>query len=451
MGGIIRKASSAGCYIDQLRKIKGAHQQYGNDLVSAMMRALLISAFPGVFPVSSILFKPLALGIYALFFTVGLVGALVLPTLSLFLAKEIGARPFLVGGAFAGVALASIAYNFWIGRWSDKLQDRRPLVAFCCVLGSLSCIVFAFSRSYWLVAFIAIFLLSLSMVSFSQIMAYSLDYAEAEIPPERIPLFNAIMRAQIAFAWVAGPPAGFMLATHMGFDVNYGVAAAMYLLVAIASFKLLPRLPKKQKLTGNNTQIAVAPLTAATKQSLWLCALGFSLLWGVNNAYLISLPIHLKDNLQIDAQWMGWVMGTTAALEVPFMLLAGHYAVQFRLINLVRCAGVAALILYVGVYFADALWQLFVLQLFNAIFIGVLAGLGVSVIQDLMPGRSGAASGLYTNTTHIGNLLSSLMVGVVADLFDYHQVFIANILLVFIAIWAFGKVRSSRELATNGN
>lgn len=414
-----------------------------------MMRAPFLLLRDGHTVSSSILFKPLALGIYALFFTVGLVGALVLPTLSLFLAKEIGVRPLLVGGAFAGVALASIAYNFWIGRWSDKLEDRRPLVVVCCVLGSLACLVFAFSRNYWLVAFTAIFLLSLSMVSFSQIMAYSLDYAEAEIPAERIPLFNAIMRAQIAFAWVAGPPAGFLLATHLGFDVNYGTAAVLYLVVAIACFKLLPRLPAKQKPVDEvGTQDRV-PMRSTVRQSLWLCALGFSLLWGVNNAYLISLPIHLKDNLQIDAQWMGWVMGTTAALEVPFMLLAGHYAARFRLISLVRCAGVAALMLYLGVYFANQLWQLFVLQLFNAIFIGVLAGLGVSVIQDLMPGRSGAASGLYTNTTHIGNLLSSLMVGVVADVFGYHQVFLANILLVFIAIWAFGKVRTSRELAAD--
>lgn len=397
---------------------------------------------------SSPLFKPLALGIYALFFTVGLVGALVLPTFSLFLATEIQVRPLMVGGAFAGLALASIAYNHWIGHWSDRLADRRPLVAFFCLLGSISCVIFALSRNYWLVAFTAIFLLSLSMVSFSQIMAYSLDYAEAEIPTERIPLFNAIMRAQIAFAWVAGPPMGFLLATNLGFDVGYGVAAVLYILVALASFKLLPRLPAKQKqLAESGEKPFLAPLAPSVKQSLWICAIGFSLLWGVNNAYLISLPIHLKDNLRLDAQWMGWVMGTTAALEVPFMLLAGHYASRFRLISLVRCAGIAALLLYIGVYFANQLWHLFVLQICNAIFIGVLAGLGVSVIQDLMPGRSGAASGLYTNTTHIGNLLSSLMVGVVADYFGYHQVFLANILLVFVAIWAFGKVKTSRELA----
>ena len=397
---------------------------------------------------SSPLFRPIALGLYLLFFTAGVVVALVLPTFSLFLAKEIGVRPLLVGLAFAGIALASIAYNHWLGHWSDKLADRRPLVAFCCLLGTLSCLIFALSRNYWLVAFTAIFLLSLSMVSFSQIMAYSLDYAEAEIPPERIPLFNAIMRAQIAFAWVAGPPAGFLLATYFGFDVSYGIAAVLYIFVAAASYKLLPRLPQKNKpLSVSGEQLVLPALSPAIKQSLWLCAIAFSLMWGVNNAYLISLPIHLKDNLQIDAQWMGWVMGTTAALEVPFMLLAGHYASRFRLINLIRCAGVAALILYSGVYFANALWHLFVLQIFNAIFIGLLAGLGVSVIQDLMPGRSGGASALYTNTTHIGNLLSSLMVGLVADYYGYHQVFLANILLVFVAIWVFGKVKSSRELA----
>lgn len=398
--------------------------------------------------VSSPLFRPVALGIYLLFFIVGIVGALVLPTFSLFLAKEIGVRPLLVGLVFGGIALASIAYNHWIGHWSDKLADRRPLVASFCVLGAVSCVVFALSRNYWLVAVTAIFLFSLSMVSFAQIMAYSLDYAEAEIPPERIPLFNAIMRAQIAFAWVAGPPAGFLLATYYSFSLSYSVAAGLYLLVGIVSFKLLPRLPKKAPhIDHTGEQVMLLPLTPAIKKSLWFCVVAFSLMWGVNNAYLISLPIHLKDNLHIDAQWMGWVMGTTAALEVPFMLLAGHYASRFRLVNLIRCAGVAALFLYLGVYVATDLWHLFVLQIFNAIFIGLLAGVGVSVIQELMPGRSGGASALYTNTTHMGNLFSSLLVGVVADYFGYHQVFIVNVVLVILAIWAFGKVRSARELA----
>jgi MFS transporter, SET family, sugar efflux transporter len=397
---------------------------------------------------NSVLFRPLALGIYFLFFTVGVVGALVLPTFSFYLATELGVRPFLVGLPFAGIALASIAYNHWIGHWSDTLADRRPLVASFCVIGAIACLVFAFSRQYWLVAATAVLLFSLSMVSFSQMLAYSLDYAEREIPAERIPLFNAIVRAQIAFAWVAGPPAGFLFASYYGFTFTYGLAAVLFCAVAVLCVKLLPRLPKtpSQPAERDLPSLKLPPLPAAAKQSLIICAIAFSLMWGVNNAYLISLPLHLKNNLGIDTKLMGWVMGTTAALEVPFMLLAGHYAARFRLITLIRCAGVAALLLYAGVYWATALWQLFALQIFNAIFVGVMAGLGVSVIQDLMPGRSGGASALYTNTTHMGNLISSLMVAIVADLFNYKAVFLVNIMLVVLAIWAFGRVKSAREL-----
>lgn len=120
---------------------------------------------------------------------------------------------------------------------------------------------------------------------------------------------------------------------------------------------------------------------------------------------------------------------------------SGHYATRVNIRSLVKLAGLAALIFYMGVYFADALWQFFVLQIFNATFIGILAGLGVSVIQDLMPGHSGAASALYTNTSHMGNLISSLLVGVVADIYGYHQVFAVNLLIIALAILAFGRVK----------
>src|SRR5690606_2043505 len=91
--------------------------------------------------------------------------------------------------------------------------------------------------------------------------------------------------------------------------------------------------------------------------SLVLCVIGFSLFWGVNNAYLIGLPIHLTENLEFSASWMGWVMGATAAFEVPFMIVAGLYAARIALIRLIYVAGASALILYAGIFFATELWQ----------------------------------------------------------------------------------------------
>jgi MFS transporter, SET family, sugar efflux transporter len=387
------------------------------------------------------LFKPIALGIYGLFFLVGLVSALILPTFSLYLQDEIGARPLLIGLPFAGMALASIFYNHFIGHRSDQLKDRRPLIGVLCVLGAFSCLVFAFSRDYWLVASVAIFLFSLAMVSFSQMLAYSLDYANRDVPENKVPLFNAIVRAQIAVAWVAGPPLGFFLATRIGFTNTYSIVAASYLLIAIASYQFLPSLSTAKsaikKIEDHSTV-----LSKETKVALLFAVIGFSLLFGVNNAYLISLPLHLKNDLQIDPQWIGPVMGLAAGLEIPFMLLAGHFAARISVIRLIYLAAFSALCLYSGVYFATELWHFFALQIFNAVFIGVLVGLGVSVIQQLMPGQSGAASSLYTNTTHIGNLFSSLVVGLVADYFGYHSVFLVNLFFVLIAVWAFSRVKS---------
>ncbi|RYY77304.1 MAG: MFS transporter [Gammaproteobacteria bacterium] len=369
---------------------------------------------------------------------VGFVGALILPTLSMFLAKEIGVRPLLVGIPFAGLAVAGMAYNYFIGRWSDGVSDRRPLVAACCLVGCLVCVTLAFSKHYWLVAGCVVIFLSFAMVSFSQIMAYSLDYAKHNIPGDRIPLFNAIVRAQIAIAWVAGPPTGFLVASYMGFKFMYLFAATMFIVIAILSLRLLPRLQSQQNTDQQESK--KPPLERAQKRALILSLIGFSLMWGANNAYLISFPLHLKDGLGIGTQWMGWVMGTAAGLEIPFMLLAGYYASRIKIMSLINLAGIAALGLYLGVYFGTELWQFFALQIFNAMFIGILAGLGVSLIQDLLPGRSGMASGLYTNTTHMGNLLSSLVVSVVADIYGYHQVFAVNLAIILFALVVFNRV-----------
>lgn len=386
------------------------------------------------------LFKPVALGIYLLTFLAGVASALVLPTMSLFFAEEIAVRPFWVGVPFAGMAIGSIVYNQVIGEWSDKLASRRGLTVWLCVVGVATCGVFAVSRHYGVTAFMAIACLSLAMVSFSQILAYSLEYAERHLPVEKIALFNALVRAQIAFAWVAGPPAGFIIVAHLGFTALFIFSAVLFAAVALLSAYLLPG----AGLAPARVQPADQASPRGTIMSNWpllITLVAFSILWGVNSAYLISLPLHVSRNLGVDTEWVGWIMGVTAALEVPVMLGAGYLAMRLSPLLLVRLSGVAALVLYLGIFWGQALWQVFALQLANAIFVGILAGLGVSVVQAMLPGRAGSASALYTNTTHLGTLLSSVLIATVAEAWGYRSVFLANALLVLLAAGLFLAVR----------
>ncbi|WP_339897861.1 sugar efflux transporter [uncultured Gilvimarinus sp.] len=393
---------------------------------------------------NSILFKPVALGIYFLTFALGVVGALLLPTMSIFFADEVGVSPFWVGIPYAGIAIGSIVYNQVIGAWSDSLKDRRLLVVVLCAVGVLACLVFALSRHYWLTCLSAVFLLSLAMVAFSQILAYSLEYAESCLPLERIALFNAVVRAQIAFAWVAGPPAGFLIASHWGFTSLYTVAGVLFVAVALISPKMLPALKARdqQDAVDHNKGGLWQGLDVRARWSLGLCVLAFSLMWCVNNAYLISLPLHLTRNLDISAGWVGWIMGAAAGLEVPVMLIAGVLAARVNPLSLVRASALFGLLLYAGVFWATQLWQLFALQIANAVFIGILAGLGVSVVQQMLPGRAGSASALYTNTTHVGTLLSSVLISGVAEAYGYLSVFLANMVLVVLAGGLFMLVRA---------
>ncbi|WP_232301188.1 sugar efflux transporter [Gilvimarinus agarilyticus] len=398
---------------------------------------------------NSVLFKPVALGIYFLTFALGVVGALLLPTMSIFFADEVGVSPFWVGIPYAGIATGSIVYNQVIGAWSDSLKDRRLLVVALCIVGVVACAVFAFSRHYWLTCLSAVFLLSLAMVAFSQILAYSLEYAETCLPLERIALFNAVVRAQIAFAWVAGPPAGFLIASHWGFTSLYTVAGVLFLAVGLISPRLLPALkvPDHHEKSQPQKTGLWQELDSAARWSLGLCVLAFSVMWCVNNAYLISLPLHLTRNLDISASWVGWIMGAAAGLEVPVMLLAGLMAARMNPLTLVRASALFGLLLYAGVFWATQLWQLFALQLANAVFVGILAGLGVSVVQQMLPGRAGSASALYTNTTHVGTLLSSVLISGVAEAYGYLSVFLANMVLVVLAGGLFMLVRPGKGVS----
>ena len=54
---------------------------------------------------------------------------------------------------------------------------------------------------------------------------------------------------------------------------------------------------------------------------------------------------------------------------------------------------------------------LLALQLFNAVFIGIVAGIGMLWFQDLMPGRAGSATTLFTNSISTGVILAGVIQG----------------------------------------
>lgn len=67
-------------------------------------------------------------------------------------------------------------------------------------------------------------------------------------------------------------------------------------------------------------------------------------------------------------------MGTAAGLEIPAMILAGYYVKRFGKRKMMVAAVAAGVLFYAGLILFHGRTALLALQLFNAIFIGIIAG-----------------------------------------------------------------------------
>ncbi len=385
------------------------------------------------------LVSPGTLSIYLLTVLLGGMYALVSPTLSFYLAEHFGVRPLAVGGFFVAVALANIVYGQAIAQRSDRLSQRHGLIFGGMVCGGLACFGFASAEHYGWVLLTGLTLFSMSSAVLPQIFALSREYADACLPERQTALFNSTVRACIALAWVAAPPAGFFLQGWIGFQAQYFAVGVCYIAAGILAYFALPRIPK----TASPAARRFA-LPTGDRQML-LAILAFALLFGANHAYVLGLPMLVTRELGHGAPMAGCLMGTAAALEIPIMLFTGWLATRVRLLLMIRFGCAAAVILYLGVWQANALWQMFALQLFNATFVGCMAGLGITLFQNMQPGKAGMASTLFTSTNQVGNIFGSLLIGVFADWYGYQNLYGVNMLVALVALAALTKLDRSNS------
>lgn len=328
-------------------------------------------------------------------FLTGIAGALQTPTLSLFLTDEVHARPAMVGFFFTGSAVIGILVSQFLAGRSDKKGDRKKLIVFCCALGMLACVLFAWNRNYFILLFVGVFLSSFGSTANPQMFALAREHADRT--GREAVMFSSILRAQVSLAWVIGPPLAYALAMGFSFTVMYLSAAVAFVVCGAMVWFFLPSMRKE-------TALAIGTLEAPRRNrrdTLLLFAI-CTLMWGTNSLYIINMPLFIINELHLPEKLAGVMMGTAAGLEIPTMLIAGYFAKRLGK-RLLMCIAVAAgFCFYTGMLVAHSPVVLLGLQLLNAIYIGILGGIGMLYFQDLMPGQAGSATTLYTNTIRVG-------------------------------------------------
>lgn len=378
-------------------------------------------------------------GVYAAFmlvaFMMGVAGALQAPTLSLFLSREVGAQPFWIGLFYTVNAIAGIGVSLWLAKRSNSQGDRRKLIIFCCLMAIGNALLFAFNRHYLTLITCGVLLASLANTAMPQLFALAREYADNSA--REVVMFSSVMRAQLSLAWVIGPPLAFMLALNYGFTVMFSIAAGIFTLSLVLIAFMLPSVARVELPSEN----ALSMQGGWQDSNVRMLFVASTLMWTCNTMYIIDMPLWISSELGLPDKLAGFLMGTAAGLEIPAMILAGYYVKRYGKRRMMVIAVAAGVLFYTGLILFHSRLALMTLQLFNAVFIGIVAGIGMLWFQDLMPGRAGAATTLFTNSISTGVILAGVIQGAIAQSWGHFAVYWVIAVISVIALFLTAKVK----------
>ncbi|HCO5350252.1 TPA: sugar efflux transporter SetA [Escherichia coli] len=378
-------------------------------------------------------------GVYAAFmlvaFMMGVAGALQAPTLSLFLSREVGAQPFWIGLFYTVNAIAGIGVSLWLAKRSDSQGDRRKLIIFCCLMAIGNALLFAFNRHYLTLITCGVLLVSLANTAMPQLFALAREYADNSA--REVVMFSSVMRAQLSLAWVIGPPLAFMLALNYGFTVMFSIAAGIFTLSLVLIAFMLPSVARVELPSEN----ALSMQGGWQDSNVRMLFVASTLMWTCNTMYIIDMPLWISSELGLPDKLAGFLMGTAAGLEIPAMILAGYYVKRYGKRRMMVIAVAAGVLFYTGLILFHSRLALMTLQLFNAVFIGIVAGIGMLWFQDLMPGRAGAATTLFTNSISTGVILAGVIQGAIAQSWGHFAVYWIIAVISVVALFLTAKVK----------
>jgi SET family sugar efflux transporter-like MFS transporter len=347
-----------------------------------------------------------------MFLAVGTGTALIYPFLALFLSTDVHADParvtvFLIAAPLAGVLITTL-----VGRLSDRGPYRRRILVGAALAGLAGTGVTAFVRDYWVLLGLTVTAIALSGSLFPQTFAYARQVLERD-SPGRAALGISAMRTVFSLAWVGGPALAAVLLDVGGFRLLYCTAAVLYAVAALVATLRLEDIGPPRPATFTEPAAAPVPLRRSV---LPLSVAAFVLLQIPMTLAVQALPLYIDRDLHSQASNAGLILGLCAALEIPLMLGVGALTARFRPRTLILAGAVSGVAYYAIGWSAPNLWVLAAAQPVNALFIAAVSAVGISYMQDLLPGRLGYASTLFSNTFPVGAAVAGILFGVSAHL-----------------------------------
>jgi MFS transporter, SET family, sugar efflux transporter len=247
-------------------------------------------------------------------------------------------------------------------------------------------------------------------------------------------------RAIVSVAWVAGPPlATLIIGTFGNRTVLLAIAAIAVLNIATTAAMLADRSAARAK-PGEPTKPTqtAADDRPMSRAGIAVIIAAFIALQAANSAAVSIMSLFVTETLGLDVMWAGVALGVAAGLEIPALLLIGRLNYRFSNLRLIASGCVVGIAYYTAMVFVSGPALLLGLQVLDAWFFAVVAGVGLTLFQQVIP-RPGLASGMFVNTRRLGAIVSGAVIGLGSlTPLGYGGVFAVCAALTVLALVAIG-------------
>lgn len=358
----------------------------------------------------------------------GLQFAFLTPVLAILLVTEYQATPEEVGWILAGYNASGFVASLIFPAAADRHADYLKPQLLCALFSLATAVVLTFSSSTVIAAAALIMLGGPGVAGMTLLFAQVKQSAASDVS------YAMRIRAVFSFAWVGAPPVATLLMAAMG---NRAVAPAMGFVAVIniaAITFALARSRGVRRTTGFRPPAAVHERITTSKVTVFVLATAFVAAHAANSSAVASMGLFVTHDLASDVIWVGIVLGVSAALEIPALMLIGRLSRTVSEGRLLASGCLAGLAYFLGMtLFAHTPVTALVLQVLNAWFFGTIAGTGLAVFQRIIP-RPGLASGLYSNTNSLGSILAGGVIAfAAATSLGYRGIFTVCAALLFLS------------------
>lgn len=392
-----------------------------------------------------ILRQPDFAGVLGCAFALGIGHSFVSPFLSLWGTREIGMQPLVFGLFMTVTSLSAIVVSTTLARWSDTHVPRKVMLMLGGAGGMLGYTGYALVRDPRVLMAIGATVLAVGAVSFSQLFAHTRErFYATKIPGVPAGFLMSVVRVCFSLSWTAGPSVGAWMMVQHGFRGLFLGAAALFLVFLLGVVRFVPF---EARSAAVRTAVREPVWRVLTRGDIFAVFVAFLCVFAAHTINMLNLPLVITGVLGGSGVDVGIAFGVGPAVEIPLMLWFGLLAARGHQLGLIRIGAAATVLYFLLLTAARAPWHVFPIQILHGLSFAIISNVAIMFFQELVPGRPGLATTIFTNAASVGNLFGFFGFGSLVQLLGHRGMFVlsAGLTTVTLAIMLSYRPRSCVE------